>query len=898
MKIHLTYFIALLLFSLLAGCSTEKDKRLNRFYHNTTAYYNGYFNAREIIKVSHKDYSKNVPEDFTLLIPVNRYPNEEESKSFFPEMNRAIDKTSTVIGKHAMPNVKKGRVAKEEYGKWMDENWLVMGISYFYKREYDEAIEKFKYIVKMYPKDKSKYYAKIWLAKTYIELGDFPEALKYINEIEVEKQAKKIKETKQKKTKERRKKYKKRRRKKMNRRSSIKRTKKREEVKEERSFLVEFPEKMNADYFATQADFYLRRNDFTQSIELLDSAIHYEKSKKLRVRYHFIQAQLNQELGNLPQASVKYSYVIKKSSSYQLVFYSKINRALVASSKDRGALKEELLDLAKDEKYIEFRDQIYYALADIELQEYNKSQGIVYLEISAASAPSNEKQKAKTFKRLADVYFEDKEYVFAQKYYDSTLLELDPKNAVFEEIKERNESLTRLVTYIKTIAFKDSMLALGSLDEKQRRDRIEEILYQEKAKKIEEERVKNLNLGGNDPAPVLATTALGEKGSFWIYNDKTKASGLKSFKSVWGTISLEDNWRRSNKSQSNVEDIVNVNNSPVVSDKEIEEFLKQVPVEESEVKSANVSILNANYLSGLIYTNILGNEREAIQSFKDNKKRFHPNPKITPSLYQLYVIYQNLNQRDDEVAVKNFILENYPKSKEAKIILDPDYISKQQEGKDVYQRSYEEVYNLVEIKSYLPSLAKIDALLSQKETNPYECQLLYLKAKVLSDLDKKEELDTTLQRLVDNCANTPLGDIAEKALGKLRNERISKEDNQEVVFVKDEKSAHYFCVIVPITEDLNKLKIALSNFNSSSFDEKGLKISSVGLDAQYQTILVKQFGNKSDANSYMVAYKVNPTMKPFVSKYPYFTITPLNYSLLFKSKSVKKYEEFFNLNYY
>ena len=122
------------------GCSTEKDKRLNKFYHNTTAYYNGYFNAREIIKVSHKEYSRSVPEDFTLLIPVNRYPNEEESKSFFPEMNRAIDKTSTVISKHAMPNVKKGRDAKEEYGKWMDENWLVMGISYFYKREFEEAI--------------------------------------------------------------------------------------------------------------------------------------------------------------------------------------------------------------------------------------------------------------------------------------------------------------------------------------------------------------------------------------------------------------------------------------------------------------------------------------------------------------------------------------------------------------------------------------------------------------------------------------------------------------------------------------------------------------------------------------------------------------------------------------
>ena len=880
------------------GCSTEKDKRLNKFYHNTTAYYNGYFNAREIIKVSHKEYSRNVPEDFTLLIPVNRYPNEEESKSFFPEMNRAIDKTSTVISKHAMPNVKKGRDAKEEYGKWMDENWLVMGISYFYKREYEEAIEKFKYIVKMYPKDKSKYYAKLWLAKTYIEMGDFPEALKYINEIEVEKQAKEIKEVKQKKTEERRKKYKKRRRKKVNRRSSIKRTKKREEVEEERSFLVKFPEKMNADYFATQADFHLRRNDFNQAVELLDSAIHYEKSKKLRVRYHFIQAQLNQELGNLPVASEKYSYVIKKSSSYQLVFYSKINRALVASSKDRWALKEELMDLAKDEKYIEFRDQIYYALADLELQEYNKEQGIVYLEKSAASPPSNQKQKAKTFKRLADVYFEDKEYVFAQKYYDSTLLELDSKNVLFGEIKERNESLTRLVSYINTIALKDSMLAIGSLDEKQRRDRIEEILYEEKAKRLEEERLKNSNVGGNEPAPVLQPTAFGERGSFWIYNDKIKASGLKSFRAVWGNISLEDNWRRSNKSQSNVEEIVNINNSPVVSDEEIEEFLKQVPVKESEVTAAAISILNANYLSGLIYTNILGNYSEAIKSFKDNKKRFHPNPKITPSLYQLYIIYQNLNQRDDEISVKNFILENYPKSKEAKIILDPDYISKQQEGKDIYQKKYEEVYNLVEIKSYQPSLAKIVALLNEEDDNPYLCQLLYLKAKVLSDLDRKEELDTTLQTLVDNCPNTPLGEIAEKALGKLRNERIKKEDSQEVVFVKDEKSVHYFCVIVPISEDLNKLKIALSNFNSSSFDEKGLKVTSVGLDTEFQTVLVKQFANKSEANSYLVAYKVNPVMKPFVSTYSYFTITPRNYSLLFKSKSLVRYEEFFNLNYY
>lgn len=885
----------LLLF--FVDCSTEKDKRLNKFYHNTTAYYNGYFNAREIIKVSDKDYNRSVQEDFTELIPVNRYPNEEESKAFFPEMNRAIDKTSTVISKHAMPNVKKGRDAKEEYGKWMDENWLVMGISFFYKREYEPAIEKFEYIIKMYPKDQSKYYAKLWLAKSYIEMKDFSKALTYLKEIEVEKEAKKNKEVKKKKTEERRKKYKKRSKKKVNRRSSIKRTKKRDEAREEKSELVDFPEEMSADYFATLADFHLRRNELKESVEILDSAIHYEKKKRLRVRYNFIQAQLQQELGNLALASEKYSYVIKKSASYQMVFYSKINRALVASSRDRGRLKEELLDLAKDEKYIEFRDQIFYALADIELQEYHKVQGIDYLEKSAASPPSNPKQKAKTFKRLADVYFEDKEYVFAQKYYDSTLLSLDSKHELFGEIKEKNESLTRLVSYINTIQLQDSLLAIGSLSEKQRRDRIEEILYEEKARKIEEARQNSINNEGGNQAPTLQPTALGEKGSFWIYNEKTKASGIKSFQAVWGNTALEDNWRRSNKNQSSVAEEVVGNNSPVVSDKEIEAFLKQVPVSEADIKSSYISILNANYLSGLIYTNILSNDGEAIKSFKDNKKRFHPNPKITPSLYQLYIIYQNLNQRADEISVKNFILENYPKSKEAKIILDPDYASKLQEGKDKYQKSYEEVYNLVEAKSYAIGLAKMNELIKEDE-NPYQCQILYLKAKVLSDLDRKVELDSVLQTMVDNCGNTPLGDIAETTLGKLRNERLTKEENQEVVFTKDEKSDHYFCVIVPITEDLNKLKIALSNFNSSSFDEKGLKVTNIGLNATYQTVLVKQFANKKEANSYLVAYKVNPAMKSFVSNYTYFTITPLNYSILFKSKALKNYEEFFNLNYY
>ena len=158
--------VLITLISLVLGCSTEKNTTMNRFYHNTTAYYNGYFNARELIKEKNKEFVKSRTEDYTQIIPVNRFPDEEESKDYFPPMDRAIEKTSKVIAKHAMPREKVGKYVRTEYGKWMDENWLVIGQSHFYKREYPQAIEKFEYVVKMYQKDPSKYHAKLWLAKT------------------------------------------------------------------------------------------------------------------------------------------------------------------------------------------------------------------------------------------------------------------------------------------------------------------------------------------------------------------------------------------------------------------------------------------------------------------------------------------------------------------------------------------------------------------------------------------------------------------------------------------------------------------------------------------------------------------------------------------------------------
>ena len=366
---------------------------------------------------------------------------------------------------------------------------------------------------------------------------------------------------------------------------------------------------------------------------------------------------------------------------------------------------------------------------------------------------------------------------------------------------------------------------------------------------------------------------------------------------MWGNIKLEDNWRRSNKNQLSEGTIVDVNDSPVVGDKEIDDFLSKVPVTKEQITTAELSIINSNYLSGLIYANVLDNNQEAIKSFKDNKSRFHPNIRIAPSLYQLYVLYQDINQKEDVIPVKNFILSNYPESKEAKIILDPNYASKLSKGEKKYENSYNIAYNLVMDGRHNEAITYIDEILAKEDPNPFECKLMFLKARVYSNTENKEELEKSLAAVVEACPNTEIGTIAEKALGKLRNELNNIEDSQEVGFVLEEKTVHYFAIVVPLSEDVNKLKIALSNFNSTSFDEKGLKVSAVGLNRTHQTILVKQLDSKEEAHSYYVAFKVNPKMKEFITKFEYFTITPKNYSILFQKKDLKKYREFYNIHY-
>ena len=77
-------------------------------------------------------------ENWKDILPVFIIGSEKESKSLYPQMDRAIEKSSMVIDRHSMV------IKKKEENKWIKYNYFVIGQAYFYKHNFYEARKNLK----------------------------------------------------------------------------------------------------------------------------------------------------------------------------------------------------------------------------------------------------------------------------------------------------------------------------------------------------------------------------------------------------------------------------------------------------------------------------------------------------------------------------------------------------------------------------------------------------------------------------------------------------------------------------------------------------------------------------------------------------------------------------------
>ncbi|MDB4534575.1 hypothetical protein N9242_06860, partial [Vicingaceae bacterium] len=849
-------FVFALIALTILGCSKKRKGFTHRAYQNTVSHYNGYFNAREIFKATKKGIYDQHRDDFSEILPLFVYPNEEQSKGLYPDMDKIVEKTSTVIDRHSM------YIKKKEYNKWIDKSYMLMGKARFYKQEYFVGEEVFEYIAKAFKKEDVKYEALIWLARTHIEMGNLSKAESYLTLIE-DKGA---------------------------------------------------PKQYASEYNALQADFYIKKHNYDDAITSLTKSLETTKGRETKRRYNYVLAQLWLKKKEYGKASELFSTVIKLKPRYDMMFNAKISRALSfdPASGEEKDIKKMLSKMVKDSKNSEFLDQIHYALADIAFKEKNEPLGIDHLQKSAALSVSNDKQKALSYLRLGELFYDKPLYVESKAYYDSCLTVLPEDYSKYETIYDRTQSLTRLVKNIFIVTEEDSLQKLAN-DEGYRTKIIEELVQNA----VKEEEQKKLDLaeaaesGSFDNNTTIASN-LPNSGKWYFYNNTTLGFGFTDFKKNWGTRKLEDNWRRSNKeSVASFDDDLEEDSDSTSSDstkvkvnkKTTPEYYMQfIPLTEKDMDISHNKIIEALYSLGNIYREDFQDYKRSINSFEDLITRYDTCRYVLPSWYNLYRISLLIDDDSMKQKYKNLILNNYPESEYARIIQDPTYNKVTRENRKRVDNYYSIVYDMYSNRKYQKVLTRCRKAKSIFADNHLQDHFDFLAAMSIGHLSPLDTFKTALNGVITTHPESEVSEEAQRILDLIKKGITvnTEEADNSIPYNHVFDVDFHLIVVVPGTDKKsNKYKVDISNFNTKYFSDKTFNVSNIFIDPQNQLIIVKPINGYERAVDYFKSFKLNKdNLKDLNEKgYQYFLISKENFALFYKNKDMAGYLSFFKKNF-
>ncbi len=831
-----------------------------------------------MIKTEHKD-------DFEEILPIYIITETgEEADKVVSQMDRSISKSTNVIKYHSM------KIENKERCRWIDDNYMAVAKANFYKREYAEADRIFEFVTREFKPLPTKYDAQFWLSRTYIEEGKLDEAGLLLSAAAQDK---------------------------------------------------DMPPKKLGEFHKAYAHYYIQRENYTLAADQLLKAIPYEKKKRNRNRLNFILAQLYQRAGKPNDAIRYFEMVAQKSNDYAMVFNSRIYQATNVQNKVSGyKVKEDLMKMLKDDKNIEFQDQIYYALGEISMKERKPKEGLDYYKKSAEVSTTNVKQKSRSFLRVAKYYFDQKLYSPAQVFYDSAVTVLPPNFPEAEQIKLTSANLNELVAELNTVTEQDSLLALSALSPKDLDKRLTEIT-RDLQKQADDAAALQAVKESIVTIPKSPSSGSAAPGAFYFYNDAAKNTGIADFKKKWGGRKLEDNWRRKNKIQADggnggFDDPTTpdsssaiASNSGVVIRKD--DLKKNIPVTTDDINAAHNKIIESLYASGNIYKEKFRDNENAIEAFANLVQRYDTSRYEATAYYQLYRLYLqkentkkdgsffSLDTKSSSAYYRDLILTEYPGSEFARLVENPEYLKNAAANVKSDMADYARVYQLYKQASYTDALMAADSLIIERPASPISAKFFFLKSRIQAELHNVDGMVSVLTAITVKFPKTQESAEAQRILDILKTKMPAAGMGTDSTkaktpadslattpvalsadFKADEASEHYMGIVFPSGVDQTGFKPAITTFNTANFNSLNLTATSTFIDNDNQLIIVKAFPNKTEAMNYYKSFMADKKTLKLITGKPetkVFVITVENFITLFKQKKVLDYMNFFNEKY-
>ena len=674
-----------------------------------TTKYNYLYNGNNLLNQGKAEINENVFDNYWEILPIEKTQitedkinlklKKEQSASLFVQSEK---KAVLAIQKHAM------NIAGKEKNPQMDEAYFLLGESRYYDQRFIPSLEAFNYILFKYPTSELVNKAKIWREKINAKQNYNQLAIENLKEIESR-----------------------------GRLSN-------EEIVELNAVL---------------AQAYLNSKKIDSAVIRLETASEKTQDLNSKSRYLFMLGQLYKNLDKLDSSTMFYNRVIKLHRKIPREYYV---YSFVEKSKnfvDKSLAMSELIELETDIENSAYLNIIFHQIANLYLEINNDSLAIKYYNKSLRNSAKDNLVNLKNYNILGDYFFDKNEYLISAAYYDSTLAQINNNKKLFRKITKRRESLDEVIYYELSVKTNDSIIRLVKMSEEERVAYFKDYIEEQKKKLNEEKEIVN-SKNENSFVSAKNNNISNENALFYFYNPTVLAYGKNEFKKLWGDKQLTDNWRNG-KTTTAIKPLMSIGkeNSKTNKTQNLEGYLKSIPSSSSSIDSIYKQLDYSYFQLASIYSAKfleygLSNNKIRNIDFNRNKLEFVLSAK--------YLNYKNcliLGQLDEADSIKSDIILNFPGSKYAEILNNPEaYASSDIDNiSELYGALFQDFKN----QDYVKVIIGLEKLISTFETHPLAPKMQLLKASAIARIEGFENYKKALEFIAKNYPNSIEGEEAE-----------------------------------------------------------------------------------------------------------------------------------------
>ena len=827
----------------LISCSTQKDALVNRVYHQLNTKYNGLFYANEYLNKGIKQIKQSHVDDFSEIITLNMFSDKKSSVSNQSYFDQAIQRSTKAIEKHSMD------IGGTEKNKFIDDAYIIIGKSKFFKRDYNSAIKTFNYLLLDSSSPDSKIESMIWIAKCHQQSNNQPRLQQTINNLESN--------------------Y-----------SLNNRQKSELEV-------------VKAENFALQ-----EKND--ESIEALLNITKLTKEKELKTRAFFKLGQIYFINNLYKQSRDCFKNVIKLNPKYEMVFNSKLNISKTFQSQENNfeELSKNLNEMIKDKKNKDYLGQVFYALAGLQLKNSDTVSAINTLKKSTINTISQD-QKLESHFLLATIFWKNKNYVKSYNHSDTAKTLADPKYPNYESIKSIYSNSKNIARHYIKINYNDSVINLSLKPIDEINNIVDNLIAELKA--IEDKNNNDPRLSNNIERGFNSyeynkqaqnSLNITSGGGWYFYNPSAISLGYSEFNTRWGNRKLEDNWRRKNKEDmNNPEGLIDseMANAPSEKEKYSRDFyISKLPMEQLERDSLLAQIEMAYFDLSNIFKSELQDYKMSIELYDSLLYRF-PKTEYKQLVYQdLYNIYKTLGDTILSDKYLKALSSEFPGRLNK---LNLNNMTHSDEELERANKNYLEFYSLFS-NDRSKACSLLSDYINKDDINIDKFEFLSILCE--SKNTSRDELIIKLKEYKQNFSESIISNYADSLTSILSGQSVKAFN---YIYQNEFDNKHFFVLVLSdININLPDLQRTISIFNQEKFQLDSLKTENMLLNRKKQLLRVGEFKNKTDAMLYFELFKVDKSAyKTLENNF----ITPLvvsenNFFILLRQKNMDNYMKYFN----